>query len=199
MNLLLERLRQSVPNTHLRRFLILLCALFVVEISTGFISHLASDDASPSRARRHADQEEDAAEAEPVPFPQHASVKYLAELRRDELEAELVVQAPPDSDTYSVLKIEGLASRSAVAQVYVDPGRQIRILLPPAKYRVKFARGKTWYGEELMFGADTRAFITNVVDLSRRRDGTPPSYRVVLQGTIDGTIRGGRAIKKERF
>lgn len=205
MNLFLERLSKAVPNVHLRRFLILLCTLFVVEIATGFISHIASDDPTPlSIARRQqADQGGDVPtsqdQPDPVPFPAHASARYLADLQREDLVAELVVQSPPDSDTYSVLRIENLGSREAVAQVYVEPGRQIRMMLPAAKYRVKFARGKTWYGEQLLFGSETRAYMTSVIDLGKRRDGAAPSARVALQGFIDGTTRGGRGIKKEQF
>jgi len=85
MTYFLDRLNVAVPNIHLRRFLILLCGLFVVELSTGFISHIASDDPQrPSLSRGSADGSSSQGEIaeddhlpDAVPFPPNASSRYL--------------------------------------------------------------------------------------------------------------------------
>ena len=200
-------LTQAVPNIHLRRFLILICGLFVVELATGFISHIASDDPRRSSISRSSgsggggedeipsdDQNPDA-----LPFPPHASSRYLTQIPPEQFVSELVVQAPIDADVYNVIKVERAAGSEPIVVVYIEPGRQVRMLLPPSKYRIKLARGKTWLGDKDLFGKETRAYRTNIVDLSIRRDGSNASASLALQGFVDGTTRGGIGIRKEQF
>lgn len=208
MTYFLDRLNDAVPNVHLRRFLILLCGLFVVELSTGFISHIASDDPKrPSLSRGSADGSaskdeiaEDDNVPDAVPFPPNASSRYLTNMAAEHFTSELVVQAPQDAEVYNVIKIERAAGGEPIVMVYIEPGRQVRMLLPPSKYRIKLARGKTWLGDKDLFGKETRAYRTSIIDLTPRRDGSPPaSTTVALQGFVDGTTRGGIGIRKEQF
>jgi len=208
MTYFLERLTDAVPNIHLRRFLILLCGLFVVELATGFISHIASDDpkrggfsrASSDGTSSQAEVGEDEKVPDEVPFPPNASSRYLTQIPADQFTAELVVLAPQDSEMYNVIKVERAAGSEPIVVVYIEPGRQVRMFLPPTKYRIKLARGKTWLGDKDLFGKETRAFRTSIVDLSPRRDGAPPaSTTLALQGFVDGTTRGGMGIRKEQF
>jgi hypothetical protein len=207
MSKFFAHLRQSVPNVHLRRFLIIICCLFVVEVATGFISHMASDDprrmslSRSSGAGGSLQDENTSDEQDPdsVQFPPHASSKYLSNIPPDQFVSELVVQSPPDTDNYNVIKVERAVGAVPILIVYIEPGRQVRMLLPPSKYRIKLARGKTWLGDKDLFGKGTRAYLTNIVDLSPRRDGSNASATVSLQGFVDGTTRGGLGIRKEQF
>lgn len=208
MTYFIDRLNDAVPNVHLRRFLILLCGLFVVELATGFISHIASDDprrsslyqsSSPGKGEQD-EIAEDEQSPDALPFPPNASSRYLTQLSAEHFTSELVVQAPYDRDIYNVIKVERAVGAEPILLVYIEPGQQVRMLLPPSKYRIKLARGKTWLGDKELFGKETRAYRTNIVDLTPRRDGVPPaSTTVALQGFVDGTTRGGMGIRKDQF
>lgn len=204
MNHFAERFRSAVPNRTARIFLMFLAGVFALELATGIVSRLVSSyPVGYSPQPRGGASADASAETDPdaavVPFPQHASARYLAELHADQMTAELVMQAPVDPGIRNVVKIEDWTSRQAIVLVYVEPGRQIRMNLPPSRYRVKVARGRQWQGDDELFGRDTRMYATmSPVDLVSKPDRPQPSAKLAIQSMVDGSTRS-IGIRKEQF
>lgn len=54
-----------------------------------------------------------------------------------------------------VIRVRDWISQTPIATAYVSSGDEVRIILPRGKYGVLFADGKTWEGDEPLFGHQT--------------------------------------------
>ncbi len=107
-----------------------------------FLSHV-SNLASKSRPRT-------TFRAMPVPTPQNGTAwSYFAGTPAPTLTIDTRL-----TDGHHLVKLEDWASRAVVALLFVHAGSSATINIPPGTYRLKYAAGKTWYGEKLRFGPD---------------------------------------------
>lgn len=98
----------------------------------------------------------------------------------------LVVKTPAGDDY--VLFVADAQDGRAVMAGYIRGGEFFRLLLPPGEWRLRFAHGRDWQGEDDLFGAGT-AWIEppqpldfRLLGLDRRR-----AYVVTLGEGDDGT------------
>jgi hypothetical protein len=210
MNLFLQRFRSLVPYQPLRVFVVVLLALVAFEILTGSISWLAGSRIScrttacqapapaPSDGRpestppiSNTDHLADSRlEVTPEPFPPNAHVVYLATVGSNQWTSSLFLQAPIEPGLYAVIKIEEWYTRTPIMRVYIHPASGVSMALPPGRYRIKMTRGRIWYGDQLLFGAEAR-FIQSgsPIDLNIKRDGSPGFQSIGLQSMLDGSSR----------
>jgi hypothetical protein len=67
----------------------------------------------------------------------------------------LQVKTQPGADLYLVLTDE--ASDAEALAAYIEGGRHFQVLVPPGSYRVHFAIGQDWQGQDQLFGvAETK-------------------------------------------
>jgi len=67
----------------------------------------------------------------------------------------LVVKTPPGRDFY--LRVEGAGSGHVVLAAGIRGGRFFRVLVPNGGYRLDFAHGTDWRGEEALFAPGPKA------------------------------------------
>jgi hypothetical protein len=60
------------------------------------------------------------------------------------------------SDEHYYIKVVDAYSEVSVLALFVRSGRTAQIEVPTGTYRLKYAVGDTWYGQEQLFGPDTR-------------------------------------------
>lgn len=65
----------------------------------------------------------------------------------------LQVKSDPGTDLY--LQLSDPATGRAVLAAYVRGGAFFRVLVPPGRWALTFARGQDWQGEDGLFGAAT--------------------------------------------
>lgn len=104
----------------------------------------------------------------------------------------LQVKTPPGQD--HVLTLIDADTGTAALAAYIKSGAFFKVLVPPGTFRLQFAFGHVWHGQEDLFGPDTRVFelrrpltfetrglgikAGHVVDLSTRRPGEVAADRV---------------------
>lgn len=59
------------------------------------------------------------------------------------------------TEKHVVVRVRDWISQTPIATAYVSSGEEVRIILPRGKYRLVFADGKTWEGDEALFGRQT--------------------------------------------
>ncbi len=68
----------------------------------------------------------------------------------------LIVKTNPGSDYFMTLHEPGTGDAKLAA--YIEGGTFFKVLVPPGTFRVNFAAGAIWQGEEHLFGEKTRQF-----------------------------------------
>ena len=53
------------------------------------------------------------------------------------------------------LKLCDWSNGRAILSIFIRGGEEVEAGIPPGTYRIKFASGATWYGEDIRFGPDT--------------------------------------------
>ncbi len=61
-----------------------------------------------------------------------------------------------DSDNDYYIKLAGVDSGTTAMTIFVRGGETVDVDVPEGIYIVKYATGDTWYGEDYLFGPDTR-------------------------------------------
>lgn len=65
----------------------------------------------------------------------------------------LTIKLPSyETDTYYFLKLENSTTGEIIQSVFIHPGKTQSIYVPCGTYELKYACGKTWYGNEHLFG-----------------------------------------------
>lgn len=92
----------------------------------------------------------------------------------------LQVQSDPGADLY--LEVSVPETGQAVLGAYVRGGDFFRVLVPPGRWALTFARGTGWQGEEALFGATTEVIaieppLTFAAEAARK-----PGFLIDLRG-----------------
>jgi hypothetical protein len=105
-------------------------------------------------------------------------------------------------DGHHLVKLEDWPSGRPVALLFVRAGETGRVNVPPGTYRIKFARGDTWYGDQLRFGPDEACFVADKqFDFYHivRSDGEEWAERTItLYPVLDGNLHKSR-IPRDQF
>ncbi|MFY0617568.1 hypothetical protein [Shimia sp.] len=72
--------------------------------------------------------------------------------------ATLPLQIKTDAGADYVLFLAAAESDAAVFAAYIRGGAFFRVLVPPGQYRLQFATGSLWFGEDELFGPQTLFF-----------------------------------------
>jgi hypothetical protein len=91
----------------------------------------------------------------------------------------LVIKSRSGTDHYMTL--HSPESGDAVLAAYVRGGEFFRVLVPPGTFVVRFARGQTWLGEEVLFGDATGwVFLEDTLTFEVRGHGTKAGHIIDL-------------------
>ncbi|SEN31581.1 hypothetical protein SAMN04488077_11537 [Roseovarius tolerans] len=110
----------------------------------------------------------------------------------------LQVKTPPGPD-YHLTLIDTQTGEAALA-AYIEGGAFFRVLVPPGTFRLRFATGTEWQGEDVLFGqgeATHRFDLRRPLTFETRGLGTKAGHIVTLTpGTSDEITRAAR---KDQF
>lgn len=113
----------------------------------------------------------------------------------------LVVKTAPGQDY--VLTLIDTATGKAVLAAYIEGGAFFRVLVPPGTFRLRFASGLIWRGEEALFGSgdSTELFeLDRPLTFETRGLGTKAGHIIDLRGRAPGRLaEAGRVKRKDQF
>ena len=114
------------------------------------------------------------------------------------LRAPFDIQTSAGSDYYIKL-VDAKTNRDAVA-IYVTGGKDLEVLVPPGSYKMKYAYGKIWRGEQHLFGPRG---LTRVEEALKRFDFLASwsgfnGYTVELIPQIGGNLPT-KSITRDKF
>lgn len=109
---------------------------------------------------------------------------------RSPLIAPLTIRTQPGSNYF--LKIEEVGTKRPIMTIFIAGGGTIQQNMPAGLFKLKFATGDKWCGEQRLFGSDTAINETGSlftfddehtysVDLSRQRNGNLPVRTISLR------------------
>lgn len=106
----------------------------------------------------------------------------------------LQVKSPAGADYYLVLSGSGGDALAA----YFRGGAFFKVLVPPGRFKLRFASGRDWKDEERLFGPDTVVFeLPQVLEFAVRGAGLKAGHLVTL--TRESLSGGLRAEVKGQF
>lgn len=76
-----------------------------------------------------------------------------------------------------------------VIAVFVRAGEQVEIGVPPGTYRVKFASGQQWYGENIWFGPDTDYSMVDASVSFSVQGNQLLGHELKLEQVLNGNLR----------
>lgn len=77
-------------------------------------------------------------------------------------------------------------TRKVTLTAYIRGGDFFRVLVPPGSYRLHFAYGAVWQGEDRLFGMNTRTYeMDEPLEFATRGLGTKAGHLVDLRGLIE--------------
>jgi hypothetical protein len=71
--------------------------------------------------------------------------------------APFAVATPFDGEYYFI-KLVDLKTGAVAARIFMPAGARQEYKVPLGSYEMRYATGTTWYGEEALFGAQTRTY-----------------------------------------
>lgn len=87
------------------------------------------------------------------------------------------------------IKLADWQSGVAVMAVFVRAGEQVEIGVPPGTYRVKFASGQQWYGEDIWFGPDTDYSMVGTPVTFSVQGNQLLGHELKLEQVLNGNLR----------
>lgn len=105
----------------------------------------------------------------------------------------LLVKTPPGQD--HVLTLIAVDTGEAALAAYIRGGAFFRVLVPPGTYRLRFASGEVWQGEEALFGPGPKTQIHNLPEpltFETRGLGTKAGHVVTLHAPRPGEMVAAR-------
>lgn len=90
-------------------------------------------------------------------------------------------------DGHHLIKIEDWKSGRAVALLFIREGDKQKVNVPPGTYRIKFACGRTWYGDKLRFGPGESCFVAD-----EPFDFDDRGWSITLYPVTDGNLQKTR-------
>lgn len=92
------------------------------------------------------------------------------------------------SGGYYLVRLEDATYRTHVLDVFVHGGRTVKVSVPLGSYLVKYASGGTWYGEQYLFGPDTRYSKAGEVFHFRDEGHRVTGYTITLYQVRNGNL-----------
>lgn len=87
------------------------------------------------------------------------------------------------------VKLEDSTTREQVLGVFLRAGESVRTKVPIGTFRLKYASGREWYGEKLLFGPETSYFMADRDFTFRTANGKTSGYTVELFLQPNGNLR----------
>jgi len=106
----------------------------------------------------------------------------------------LRVNTPPGQD--HVLTLITAETGEAALAAYIRGGAFFRVLVPPGTYRLRFASGETWQGEDALFGPGPKTRIHELPEpltFKTRGLGTKAGHVVTLRAPRLGEVVAARS------
>ena len=101
---------------------------------------------------------------------------------------------PRGEQGHVVVKVEGVADARFVCWIFIRQGESAETPIPSGTYRLKLACGKTWYGEEHLFGPGASySAITTQITIPTRTAST-----IDLHPSTEGTLKE-RTLRPQDF
>jgi hypothetical protein len=92
---------------------------------------------------------------------------------------------PRSAQGHIVVKVEGWTRPELMCWFFIREGQSAATPIPSGSYRLKFACGRTWYGEKDLFGpAGTYSKVTSEIHIPPRT-----AYTIDLSPSREGTLR----------
>ncbi|UNC91222.1 hypothetical protein [Candidatus Contubernalis alkaliaceticus] len=89
---------------------------------------------------------------EPIqPLPKHGTTVEYSE---EEAIAPFKIITKPQ-ELFYFIKVVEWDSKRPVLTIFIHSGQDVDLLMPIGSYEIRFASGKTWHGEEHLFGSRT--------------------------------------------
>ncbi len=101
---------------------------------------------TPINAQKEVKQEE-------IKLPSSGNISYLTE--KEAIAPFRIVTRKPGN---YFIRLEDLETKKTVQTIFVKGGETIQIDVPLGTYIFKYAVGNKWYGEELLFGDETKFY-----------------------------------------
>lgn len=89
---------------------------------------------------------------------------------------------------YYFIKLVEIGTNKAV-KIFVHAGKPLEVEIPLGKYEMKYAYGKTWYGEEYLFGPETVYTKSDSIFDFEKRGNRISGYTVTLYKVRDGNMQ----------
>lgn len=127
------------------------------------------------------------------------SARYYVDPNPEGFTSSLRIQVKGKEGEAALVKVLSKESGKPIALLYASSTEPMATALPPGVYLVHYAVGKSWFGEEGLFGAKTQVYaLKKPIDLVSAREGETPEGTVAIG---DGTERAGdrTEIAREAF
>jgi hypothetical protein len=94
-----------------------------------------------------------------------------------------------DLERHFLVKVAQWDSNAIVATMFVRAGQSATTNLPLGSYRIKYATGKVWYGEEYLFGKSTLYHRADSRFDFQKKGTQAVGYTIELFLQTDGNLR----------
>lgn len=119
---------------------------------------------------------------EPYPIPMHGTTRYAYGQGRAISEISFLTNA--SIGKYCFIKAVNVSSSKIMQTAFIHTGKEFTMRLPIGTYRVYFASGENWYGEEYLFGTSGTYSECDTVFTLTEYEG----YTVTLYGVSNGNM-----------
>lgn len=90
-------------------------------------------------------------------------------------------------DSFSRTRYE-MGAKYSYLKFYVDANSAVDVLVPLGEYEIYYATGENWYGEDSLFGSDTRYYKCDSTFLFSIEDNQYTGWTVELKPVINGNL-----------
>jgi hypothetical protein len=95
----------------------------------------------------------------------------------------------PAGDNYFIKLVEVSDKKTPVLTFFIYGGGTFQMDVPLGTYIMRYAIGKDWYGEQLLFGPCTTSFYEADAELAFTREGnTAKGHRITLEKQVGGNL-----------
>lgn len=102
--------------------------------------------------------------------------------------APLSIRTSAGEESYFV-KVVDAYSQNSIITLFVHGGQTLKVNIPLGTYRIKYATGKTWYGEQHMFGPNTRYSEADKTFTFSVNGDQISGYTIELIKQVNGNLR----------
>lgn len=132
-------------------------------------------------------QEQDTLRANLQPLPR--SGEYDQKPWRQYAHDEPPFKVTASSGANYFIKLTDWQTGVPVMKIFVRAGEHVKLGVPPGTYRVKFASGKQWYGEDIRFGPDTDYSMVGIPSVFSVQGDRLNGHELTLELVHNGNLR----------